>query len=253
MGKFGLLASETDAEGFQQGFHLPKGLFMPALEEDVLKINDNKENLVINLAEDAGIILFDLLEALDKLFKLPVMNEINEKFNVFVVWSTSLDDCKKTFAELRKIVNIENIKLLNLLDRSINTGSGPDWSPAISDNANGEAVAAYVTDEAGVNKQNIRTLFQTSLPNNELRFNFSPSTRAWTNLLGELAVNRVINKLAEALHDENTLEPGREPQLHKLDDGINTEKNMFNGLLIPIKAFLKALDYTFESSSKSLE
>jgi hypothetical protein len=63
--------AKSDREGFEQNYHLPKGVFSPEDQE----FDSGKENLVINVTEDDEYWLKNPLEGLDNFSALPHKKE----------------------------------------------------------------------------------------------------------------------------------------------------------------------------------
>lgn len=154
--------SRSDLEGFEQNFHLPKGVFDPTARE----YDPNKENLVINYTEDDHP--QDFLRSLDEYFKLdvPEVKSIKDQYNVFVAWSTSMEDSIKALTMVKnKIGDLAKASVLFLADANINKGTGPnstiiDFTSELDDR--GPYVVRLMQHLFNLNPSKIRTFIQTS-------------------------------------------------------------------------------------------
>ncbi len=238
--------SQTDIEGFEKCKHLPKCAFDPTKRD----FDSNKETLVINYVEDdildSGI---HFLKALDKYFKLDVaeVNSIKNRFNIFITWSTSIEDMLKTLKAVQiKGADLSKASVLFLNDLNINVGTGPNFTLIGKDlNWLGKQITEIAKEVFNLDPNRIRTIYQTGAKKQwqpESEFN---DTNQWSKMDDQKS-RQAIEDFSRVLESRADICLGKVSNAVPKWNELNTANKAmdFKGIHIPLQSFLNSLAKT---------
>lgn len=224
-----------DRASFNSNNHLPKGLFEPEGQ----KFDSNKQNLVINFTEDNYNTLLDTLHGLNQYFKLDIGDaaKIKERFNVLIGWSTSLEDAVKVFKLIKdKVGDWSKTFTLFLNDITINSGTGPNFDfTGYGDNDKGFFIPDTIQRLLGLPVGTSRTIYRAQAQSRQqVKFDlFTPNWRKYNEEQTRTAIDQ-MSETFKKIPDGFNIDT-------ELIKGNNAGGEKYNGLRIPIEAFIKSL------------
>lgn len=228
---------QDDPEGFNSNCHLPKGLFHPEGQT----LDSQKENLVISFTEDDRTVLDITLKALDNYFKLDIdtVKQIKDRFNIFIAWSTSLEDALKVLELIKnQILDWSKVHILFLNDLHINSGTGPNFRylGGSGNNPKGHLIQDTAQSLLNIPVSSSKQLIQTST-RSDIRSPQIESSKDPGNWLvyGEQKIQEAVETMSRDFSKYPSF------VISKLASGIQLSNNIYNGVRIPIEAFVKSL------------
>ena len=201
-------------------YQLPKG---------IMEFNPDKTKAIaISIIEDSDRFLLPALHALKIIFS---KKNLFSDYRIFVLWSTSIEDCLKTVR--LALDKTKDIRFLFLNDLNFNQGTGPNYTPCdLSYISNiGLELPQMIKETFAIAVPHCAVLQQTSARRQWLQDpDINPNPETWANLTKpeqELFVSKLTSYFKQ----------GEIVSVSKLALGLDFPKANFMAIDLVLKAF----------------